>query len=426
MSTPRIRRHGVQATRLGVGRAIAAAVSAVWFVVAAHYLSVDDFGKLALLLSLGLMTAIVGDLGLTNLLSEEVAVDHSVARSAARHVVIQRIPLGLIAAALTAIAYAAAGGSWALAAVFSISTLATVVYNTFTAAFRAVGRAEIDAANEVASRVFVLAAGWFLLARGHGLVAAVGVYVAADVASLVVLYVVFRHLTRPSPVVIERARVGLRRGRALGVAGILNTVYMRIDMWLLGLIVSAAAVATYAVSYRIFEALLLPALTLASLSVVQCAGLTGERLRARLVQLASTAVAVTVPIAIGVLVAAPFIISTLFGSRYTAATTPLRILAVCSILTAPIFATTFPLALRSSRVAWALGVALALNVAGNIATIPALGPAGSAWTTLACDAVLLAWILRQIARCADYRDAGSESHDLPITTRVQPFQNPTP
>jgi O-antigen/teichoic acid export membrane protein len=333
----------------------------------------------------------------------------------------------VLAAALTTAAYVVAGGAWQIAAFFSISTIATVVYSTFTAAFRALGRAEIDGANEVASRVFVLVLGWLLLARGHGLVAAVAVYVAADVASLIVLSVVFRRTTVPSADAIDRARVSLRRGRSVAAAGIVNTVYLRIDMWLLGIIAGAVAVANYAVAYRFFDALLLPSLTLASLSVVQCAGLTGAELRTRLVRLGSSAAAATAPFAAAVIVFAPGIISLLFGSRYGAATTPLRILAACSILTAPIFATTFPLALRSARMAWALGVALVVNVVGNIATIPALGPAGAAWTTLVCDAVLLAWVVREIARSGRvYRDAGEDAKGLPAASRAQPVQNPMP
>src|SRR5262245_46419949 len=79
-----IRHH---ARRLTLGRLAPAGTSALWFVVAARHLSVQEFGGLALLLSIGMMTAYVGDLGLSNLLTHVVAESPEAARSAVGSVI---------------------------------------------------------------------------------------------------------------------------------------------------------------------------------------------------------------------------------------------------------------------------------------------------------------------------------------------------
>ena len=62
-----------EVSRLAGGRIAAAGVSALWFVIVARSLSIDDFGSLALLLGLGMMLSIITDLGLSSLLADAVA-----------------------------------------------------------------------------------------------------------------------------------------------------------------------------------------------------------------------------------------------------------------------------------------------------------------------------------------------------------------
>jgi O-antigen/teichoic acid export membrane protein len=416
-----------QAWRLILGRGLAALVSAIWFVVAARLLSLSDFGELALLISLGLMTSIVGDLGLTNLLSEEVAVDHGVVRAATRHVVRQRLGLGAVSVLLTIALYAAAGGSWPLAALFGVSTLATVVYSTYTAAFRALGRAQVDAANELGSRLLVLGVGWVFLAAGDGLTAAVVAYVVGDLASLVILSAFFAVASRGAVTPLPRRRVGIWRARSLAATGVVNTVYQRVDVWLLAMLSTATVVANYAAAYRCFDALLLPSVALALLSVPYTAGTSGAGFGRRVNRLALGAFAITAPIAVVVSIAAHPIVTTLFGERYAPAATPLRLLAIGAMFTAPIFATAFPLALRSTRVPVALALAFAANVVANLAVIPRYEAKGAAWVTVLCDLALLTWVVTEIRRlAAPQRVTGATENRRPAADLASPLQNPAP
>lgn len=398
-------RVGSQAFWLASGRIAAAVVSAAWFVVLARTLSLDDFGSLALLLSLGLMMSIVTDLGLSGLLADAVALRPECARAGTRVVLRQRIALATIASTLTAAAYvlASGDGSWRVPAIFAVSTFASAGYSTLTAVFRAIGHAGYEGMNEFCSRIVVLGLGALVLAGGGGLVAVVTVYAVVDVLSLVALGWVFAAVTEDRDL-LEVPKLGLREARSLGVAGIVSMFYFRVDSWILAMVKGNGVVARYAVAYRCFDALLLPALAVASLGIPHTAGLQGRQLRDKLLSLAGLSVAVTLPFSIALLVGAEPFLHLAFGARYAVAADALRILAVGAVVTAATASMMPPLALRSGRVAWALSGALVLNVVVNLAAIPRYGAVGAAVATIACEVALLVWLSFELRALGMRRD----------------------
>jgi O-antigen/teichoic acid export membrane protein len=399
-----------QTARLAAGRIAAAAISMLWFIVAARGLSVDDFGSLALLLGLGLMLGFLADLGLANLVEDVVAHQPGTARRAVARVIAQRLMLAGPTALLVAAAYVVADGegSWSVPAVFAVSIFATAVYSTFTAAFRALGRAGIDGANEVCSRLLVLALGWSVLAAGQGLLVVVTVYAVADCCSAIGLGVVFARVTRGATESPAPHALSPRRAFGLGATGILGSLHQRIDTWLLALLRSQGAVARYAAAYRLFDGLLLPATAVSALSIPQTAGLANAELRRRLVRLGGLATAVSLPGAVLVLVFAEPILRVVYGSEYEAAAEPLRILAVTVPVSACVLALLPPLALRSARMAGAMAAALVLNVAANLLIIPGYGTSGAALATLAGQVLLLALLAREVRRLGAVSRPGSE------------------
>src|SRR5262249_2194744 len=142
-----------------------------------------------------------------------------------------------LASLLTALAYAVAGGEggWAVPAVFAVSIVANAVYSTYTAVFRAVGHAGWEGANELGSRIAVLALGAVVVASGGGLLAIVCVYAVVDLMSLAVLTWLFNRTTQ-GHADVEHPQLGLREARSLAAAGIVSMFYFRVDSWLLALI----------------------------------------------------------------------------------------------------------------------------------------------------------------------------------------------
>ncbi len=406
--------------RLGAGRVLAAAVSAAWFIVAAHELSVDEFGSLALLLGIGMMLAVLADIGLGNVLADVVASDPAVARLATRRIVAIRGLLAVPSALLIVGAYLVAGGegSWTVPALFGLSILATTVYSSFGAVFRALGHAGIDGANEVLSRVVVLAVGWSVLAAGGGLLAVVGVYVLADVGSAIVMGLVFARLTARTGAPIPPGALALRRAGPLGVTSVLGSIYYRIDLWLLALIKTQGSVARYSAAYRLFDGLLLPATAVAALSVPHTAGLEGPPLAHRLHRLALLAVLCSLPGVVVAIVLAEPILRFVFGEPYASAADAFRILVASAPVGACVLALLPPLALRSARIVGVMLASMVLNVAANLALIPSYGPEGAALATLAGQVLLLGLLtveLRRVGRTPASVAAPNPSPDLPAT-----------
>lgn len=384
-------RFGSQASWLAAGRMIAAAISAVWFVVLARALSLDEFGSLALLLSLGLMMAVLTDLGLTGLLADLVAKQSSTARSGTRVVLKQRIALSFVASWLTGVAFVLATdvGNWAVPVVFAVSTFANAVYSTYSAVFRATGHAGYEAANEVASRLLLLVVGGaVVLLLGGSLLAVVGVYAAVDLLSLLVLSIVFLRSTRPDDTSIDPQVLSLRSARTLAAAGIVSTFYFRIDTWLLAMIKGERTIGRYAAAYRFFDALLLPMMAVSALSIPYTTGLHGRALYDRLKHISLFAAGVTLPFAAGVFIFAEPIMRIVFGARYVDAVPALRLLALGAVVSAAVGAVLPPLALRSGRVALAMLASLVVNVVANLVVIPKYGGTGAAAVTVACEVLL--------------------------------------
>lgn len=414
-------RHLVsQSGALATGRIGAACLSAVWFVVAARHLSLAEFGSLALLLSLGLMLTIVADLGLSMLLSGAVAARPDVARDATLLVIRKRLPWAALAATVTGLAYAVAGGREALAVslLFGISTIATAVYSSFTATFRAQRHAAYDGANELVSRVVVLGCGWAVLQAGGGLVGAVATYAAVDVGSLVVLSFVFVSSTRGRHGHVDPEALSLRRAATLGGAGVVGTVYSRLDTWLVALLRGDTAVARYGAAYRVFDGLLLPATAVSALSIPHVSGSEGFELRRRLMRLASLATITTLPLALGAFAFSDELLDLVFGGKYAASSGALQILAIAAIPSAVVLALLPPIALRSVRAVVALGVALVANLVANLLLVPSYAGTGAAWATLGCQLLLAGWLIGESGRlCAPQSTRAATG--LPVSSSIR-------
>ncbi|MFN2607214.1 MAG: oligosaccharide flippase family protein [Acidimicrobiales bacterium] len=386
---------------LAGGRVAAAAVSAGWLVVAARRMSLDTYGDLLLLLGLGLLLYVVNDFGLPLALTDAVAREPAVARTAFLAVLGRRMVLGVLSAALVVVAYLAASARPDLVAagIFCVSVVSTAVYSTAAAVFRGFGRVRVEAVNEIVSRVFVIAAGSAWLASGGGLRAAVGVYAAADAMSAAVLTAVAWRATRGAVGSVDTRRFALGRMAPVAVATGLGVLYYRVDLWLLALLRGPHDVALYGSAYRVLDGLLLAASAVAALSIraVARAG-AGEQRRVvgRLVRLS---LLVTVPLAAVGLVGAHPVMRVLFGARYGQAAGLLRLLLVAAVPSA-VVTVVAPLAFLRGRTAAVRGftVMLAADVGLNLVLIPAMGPAGAALATLGCQVVLAGWLWRSVLR----------------------------
>ena len=370
---------------------MAAALSAVWLVVAARNLPLAAFGDLALLLSLGVTLSFIGDLGLPLVLMDTGARHPGTARAALALVMRRRLAAATVASTVTSVAYLVAAGDtrWTVPVTFAVSMLATAAHSSASAALRAVGTVRAEATNEVASRIAVLLVGGVWLARGGGLLAAVTVYAAVDVVSALALVAVCRRRLPEAAGAVDHVSFGLRATAPLAGGGLLANLYQRADVWVLAVIAGPTSVAMYAAAYRLLDGLLLLPGAVAALVVPRTAGLPPAGRAAAGRRSAVHSVALVLPLSALVAVLGAPVLELLFGAPFAGAAPVLAVLMV-SAAAGAVVTVLSPLVGVAARRTYAvvMALALSLNLTLNVSLVPRLGSMGAALATLASHTVL--------------------------------------
>lgn len=381
------------------GRAAAAALSFVWLAVAARQLSVPQFADLALVLTVGAMMSVVSDGGLALVLNEASAADPARARATLVLVARRRLLLAGGSAMAMAAFYllAATDTNPAVPAVFAVSMLASAIHTSCAAALRGAVSIVPDAVNEVASRALVLLLGVLLLVNGGGLLAAVSAYAVADLASALVLGLVAWRRLSPERAA-DGGRFRLRRVLPLGLAAVAGVVYYRIDLWLLALLSDATEVASYSVSYRIIDVLVMPAGALAVVMIGSTARLDHRSAVAKADRMAGLLCLGMLPAVIVLLAVPGLLLRLAFGAGYGPGGDVLRILALAVPPSVAALAWAPLLALRHKGLLSITVSCLASNVVLNLLLIPHVGAAGAAIATVVGQTMFAALLRLQLQK----------------------------
>lgn len=250
---------------------------------------------------------------------------------------------------------------------------------------------------------------WF---GGVVLVAVLG----GDVLDYAWAFVVAAIITSLGHLVATRrfARVALRRGRELwrpmvrvalplGIAGVMSTIYYRIDAVLVFELASAREAGFYGAAYRFLDPLhLFPMGVMGAIFPVLAAvhGRDPERVR-RLVQAGADYLAVvSLPILAGSLALSGPLVRLVFGPGFerAAGLVPILMLAFIFVSFGYLSGYLVPvLGLQWRFAAYATGGAVA-NVVLNVLLIPRYGAYGAAWTTVATEAFVLTLCLVTVLR----------------------------
>src|SRR5207248_395262 len=110
-------------------------------------------------------------------------------------------------------------------------------------------------------------------------------YAVADVISAIGLSLAAIRPTAGCTTAVDRHEFSLRRAAPVAASSLVGTLYYRVDVWLLSLLVGPAPVAVYASGYRICDGLLLPANAIATVSIPSTARLKPSQQRRRLLKL---------------------------------------------------------------------------------------------------------------------------------------------
>lgn len=171
------------------------------------------------------------------------------------------------------------------------------------------------------------------------------------------------------------------------VSGLLGSIMIFTDIFIIGIILKAEDVGFYSVAYRMIQLLYAPALILAASTFPLFSRLAyknDEKVRDTFNRILRIMYLVLIPVTVGGILVAPGIITVLFGTEYLAAVRPFQVL----LLTLPIrfvsillVNTIFAYDQKKTLVFFAVSGA-GLNILFDFFFIPSFGITGSAFATL--------------------------------------------
>lgn len=391
------------------------AVKPLWilFLVAAcpRLLGVEAFGTMQTALALGALGIAFTDLGLSTYALRETSADPRQGRALFGRVLRYRGVLFGLACAVVLVAALVLGyrggllASTGTAMAFLGAQAATVTLHAFLRAYR---RLETEAVFTVAERLGTIGVGLAALYLTRSPVAVLGGMAAGMALVVGVQALWLRARVLPAEAVVPAgAWVMLVAVLPIGVAELLQVVYLRIDQVMIEAMLGRVPAGQYAQAYRLLEAMsLLPAILVQGMLFPRLAALVagGEARAARtlygrglLGMLLLAAVA-----AAAVYAVAPWLVRMLTAdAAFDPSAGALRVLVLTFPFTcAKDLAFVACLAHREHRLPIAaFGAAALLNVGLNAWLIPVLGITGAALTTVGVEAVaaavLVTWAWRR-------------------------------
>jgi len=162
-----------RAFALSVGRGVASLLSAVWVILIARQLPLNQFGEVSVALALIIILTSFSDFGLQFILARDVVETGRIRRAVLDGVVMRRLILAAAFAVLMVVLYVVATHDRNLAVplVFSLSIVGAALYNPTITGYRATGNIRLEVISEIGSRALVLSAGGLWVLAGGGIIA---------------------------------------------------------------------------------------------------------------------------------------------------------------------------------------------------------------------------------------------------------------
>jgi O-antigen/teichoic acid export membrane protein/glycosyltransferase involved in cell wall biosynthesis len=393
------RRHLLSGTAVVLAsKVISALATAWWTILAARVLLPRDYGNLAIAVSLVELASYLSDIGIQSVATRDLAgVSERQSRNLLGAVVYLKLILGI---AGTGVVFGLTsllpfdievsrlilvlgpglifGGLSSLAFVFRVR--AAYGYLLLIAVVSAIaGSAAAYAAFLYQGSAIIFAAVDF------------GATVVSGLLTMVIVLIKFHPSLRPRARQLNRL---LRTALPLGVAAILNIMYYRIDVPLLGLLTTSIQVAIYTSAYRFLDVLTLLPASLQAVSLPHMSALykQGAKGLAYYAQNYLELALIGGP-TLGLILSssAQPALHLLYDGRYDAAAPTLQVLAWAgaATLVTNVFVPLMIAINKSRSLILVTMIGLAVNLGLNVLLIPRLGPLGSAFATLATELAVI-------------------------------------
>ena len=410
----------VNVSALAAGQMIAMALGFVTHAILARAVGPADYGVL------GFAAAIISYFGIAASLGTDTWAGREIAarRSDVRRIAEMILGLRLLLAILSVVGVVAFIPIWRpstlvsyMLLIQSVSLLAGALTVDF--AFQGIERLDAVARRQVLTAVIALAGITAALNLGGGIVAASSMLQAAAVIStLVMLWEFARIAGYPRLSLTARAeclRV-LHEAAPLAITGLITTVYIYIDIVMLGFLRPGTEVGHYVASTRVLAiglvvATILRTAVLPVLSRLQSSPTERSEVGSHHARVVASAGGLA---GAGGFVLAPEILEIIFGVEFREAASALRILMVCLLFmnAVEVFHTQLVAWRLQNQQMWIMFAGAIFNIVLNIFLIPRYGIEGAAFATLASTILILGLAGVVLTR------HGFEIHALPMGSAI--------
>lgn len=348
------------------------------------------YGQFAVAFSLAAMLGVVFDAGISTVVTRDLARNPA-NQSVLRDALGLRLVLTMIGMTVAAVgALIAADGKVMRVLIVALGTYVLVgeLSNLLFASFRARQRTEFEAAARL-SQGILLAIGVVLIVFMGASIAKAGVVYACSAGVSVLALMI---LMRVWPTLHPRTWLPmLRSGIPLALAGAATTLYVNMDVVMLGWYGLVADGGWYGAASRLATGVMVLPVTVLSLVLMPALSrLHGDDLRRRVWQWAWLGALAGLGVAVLVVVLAEPAVLLAFGPEYAPTAGALRVLGVATGIMYAYFPWLSVLVATGHqwRLFAVLGSAAGMNLLLNAVLIPPFGMYGAAWATVATHAVI--------------------------------------
>ena len=388
------------------GEALAKVASLAFFVVLARTVGEEGFGVFSFALALTGALLIAAGFGTDDLVAREVSRDRGRAGRYLADAVGLKIFTSLALLAV-AVAVVTIGNYTADARIVTLlvgtGVAMEVVSRTWHSVFQAHERLGLVSGCLIVQRTVTAVGGIAVLLAGGGLIAASAMFALGGLVGLTIAEVMLRREIRVRWTLPTRAGALrlLRAGVPIGVAGVLFTLLLRLDVTLLSFLSSNAEVGVYAAAYRLVEGCQFISWAFGAAMLPWFARTRDDPLLERGFMLGLKFEAgLLLPVGLVFTLFAPSIVHLLYGDGFDGAVVPLRILG-CTVAAYGLqsFAGVVLIARDAPR-ALARNVAIVCvqNIVCNAIVIPLAGADGAAAVTLSSSLLLATLAVWQASR----------------------------
>lgn len=389
-----------------VGRIGNLALGVVVTLELVHSLGARGFGQWSTILAITQIAVNFGDLGLSQVAIVRAVAEQERERAWLGALVSLRMTLAVpvTLAALAGVLVIVSTGPARLAGVLLAATMLVGAPGSLTAVFQLRVRNDVSTAILTFNSVLWLAGVVAVSTAGGGIRAFAAVFLAINALTTALIVMLGARWLRPQLAGAWRLwRPLLRVGLGVGAAGILVTMYVKLDQILVFEFAGSRQAGLYGAAYRILDqAQFIPVSVMTTLFPLIAASYTADAARVpRLLQLTAEYLAMGSLGALAfTIVAARPIMVLLFGPQFAAAAPALPVLmgAFVSISFGYLVGNMVVILELQRRFLLYAALALALNVVLNVLLIPPYGFLAAAWVTLATEVTVMSLTARSVMR----------------------------